>query len=89
VAEPGLDRLHERMPVVLDRDRWAQWLDPAVKDPGSVLELLESPGPGRFEAYPVGRLVNSVQNDGSELLEPADPADLVGVVDPMTGEVLG
>jgi putative SOS response-associated peptidase YedK len=88
-AEPGLDRLHPRMPVVLDQDRWARWLDPAVTDQGAVLELLESPGPGRFAAYPVTTLVNTVRNDGPELLTPATAEDLVGVVDPMTGEVIG
>jgi putative SOS response-associated peptidase YedK len=88
-AEPGLDRLHARMPVVLDRDRWAQWLDPGTKDPDTVLGLLESPGPGRFEAYPVSTRVNSVRNDGPELLAAAPADELLGVVDPMTGEVIG
>jgi putative SOS response-associated peptidase YedK len=88
-AEPGLDRLHDRMPVVLDPDRWAAWLDPAVDDEPTVRELLASPGPGRFVAYPVTTLVNTVRNDGPELLTPAPAEDLVGVVDPMTGEVLG
>jgi putative SOS response-associated peptidase YedK len=88
-AEPGLDRIHDRMPVVLDRDRWAAWLDPDRGDPAEVMALLESPGPGRFAAYPVTNLVSSVRNDGPDLLEPAPPEDLVGVVDPMTGEVVG
>ncbi len=88
-AEPGLDRLHERMPVVLDRERWDSWLDPAVTDPETVMGLLESPGPGRFVAYPVSTLVNSVRNDGPGLLGPAAPEELTGVVDPMTGEVIG
>jgi putative SOS response-associated peptidase YedK len=88
-AEPGLDRLHERQPVVLDPDAWSTWLDPDVNDPKAVLALLESPGPGRFAAYPVTRLVNSVRNDGPELLAPAPAEDLAGVVDPMTGEVVG
>ncbi len=88
-AEPGLDRLHDRMPVVLDPDRWAHWLDPAVQDQATVLDLLASPGPGRFEAYPVSTQVNSVRNDGPELLTPAPAETLVGVVDPMTGEVVG
>jgi putative SOS response-associated peptidase YedK len=88
-AEPGLDRLHARMPVVLDRDRWDSWLDPAVTDPETVLALLESPGPGRFVAYPVTTMVNAVRNDGPELLMPAAAEDLVGVVDPMTGEIIG
>jgi putative SOS response-associated peptidase YedK len=88
-AEPGLDRLHDRMPVVLDPGRWAQWLDPVVQDEATVLDLLASPGPGRFEAYPVSTLVNSVRNDGPELLTPAPADALVGVVDPMTGEIIG
>jgi putative SOS response-associated peptidase YedK len=88
-AEPGLDRLHARMPVVLDPDHWQRWLDPAVTDPETVQSLLASPGPGRFEAYPVSTQVNSVRNDGPELLAPAAATDLVGVVDPMTGEVIG
>jgi putative SOS response-associated peptidase YedK len=88
-AEPGLDRIHDRQPVVLDRDVWATWLDPEVTDGAAVLGMLESPGAGRFAAYPVTTRVNSVRNDGPELLAPAAPADLVGVVDPMTGEVLG
>jgi putative SOS response-associated peptidase YedK len=88
-AEPGLERIHDRQPVVLDRDRWSTWLDPEVTDGAAVQAMLESPGPGRFAAYPVSTLVNSVRNDGPELLAPAPAADLVGVVDPMTGEVLG
>ena len=88
-AEPGLDRLHARMPVALDPERWASWLDPAMQDPDAVRALIASPGAGRFETYPVGPRVGSVRNDGPELLEPAALEDLVGVVDPMTGEVLG
>jgi putative SOS response-associated peptidase YedK len=88
-AEPGLERIHDRQPVALDRDLWSTWLDPEVTDGAAVLAMLESPGPGRFAAHPVSTLVNSVRNDGPELLAPAAAADLVGVVDPMTGEVLG
>ncbi|GAB3218189.1 SOS response-associated peptidase [Angustibacter peucedani] len=88
-AEPGLDRLHDRMPVVLPRERWDAWLDPALTAPDDVRDLLAPVEPGRFEAYPVSRRVGDVRNTGPELLEPAALAELVGVVDPMTGEVLG
>jgi hypothetical protein len=45
--------------------------------------------PGRFAAYPVGRQVGDVRNTGPQLVEPAALEELDGVVDPMTGEVLG
>ncbi len=88
-AEPGLDRIHDRMPVVLDRDRWDDWLDPAVSDRESVEKLLAPPAAGRFVAVPVPLLVSDVRNNGPELVEPVPVDDLVGVVDPLTGELLG
>lgn len=87
-AEPGMDRIHDRQPVVLDRDQWASWLDPTLTEPDDVRALLEPRSRGRFEAWPVGRAVGSSRNNGPGLLEPAPRADLEGVVDPMTGEVL-
>ena len=38
VDEPGLDRIHDRQPVVLDRVDWATWLDPDLTDPDDVFE---------------------------------------------------
>ncbi|MFZ5872352.1 MAG: SOS response-associated peptidase [Actinomycetota bacterium] len=88
-AEPGLDRIHDRMPLVLPRDRWDAWLDPSVSEPDDVRSLLLPAPPGRFVAVPVSPLVNNVRNNGPELVEPLAVDDLVGVVDPATGEVLG
>ncbi|GGB14743.1 DUF159 family protein [Flexivirga endophytica] len=87
-AEPGMDRIHDRQPVVLDRDQWASWLDPTLTEPDDVRALLEPRALGRFEAWPVGKAVGSSRNNGPALLEPAPRSDLEGVVDPMTGEVL-
>lgn len=87
-AEPGLDRIHDRQPVVLERDRWDRWLDPALTDPAAVSGLLRSPGAGRFRTWPVGTAVNATRNNGPELLTPVALDQLPGVVDPMTGEVL-
>jgi putative SOS response-associated peptidase YedK len=88
-AEPGLDRIHERQPLVLEREDWADWLDPAQTDPVSVRAHLEFSKSGRFDAYPVGTAVNSSGNNGQQLLVPAPRSDLVGVVDPTTGEIIG
>lgn len=88
-AEPGLDRVHDRQPVVLEPEAWEDWLDPGQTDPDAVRALLEPPGAGRFEAYPISTAVNTTRNNGAHLLEPLPEDQLVGVVNPATGEVLG
>ena len=88
-AEPGLDRIHDRQPLVLERAAWDDWLDPAQTDLSSVRAHLEFSEPGRFDAYPVGTAVNSSRNNGEQLLVPLARPDLVGVVDPTTGEIIG
>ena len=88
-ADPGMDRIHDRQPLVLEPEQWEQWLDPTENDPDVVRELLEFAQPGRFEAHPIGRAVGATSNNGPGLLEPAPREELIGVVDPMTGEVIG
>src|SRR3712207_7176327 len=77
------------MPFVVPEDRWAAWLDPELTDPDDVRALLQPPVPGRFVATAVSTRVNAVVNNGPELLEPVPLADLRGVVDPATGELIG
>jgi putative SOS response-associated peptidase YedK len=88
-ADPGMDRIHDRQPLVLEPEQWKQWLDPAEKDPDVVRSLLEFAEPGRFEAHPVSRAVGSTGNNGAWLVEPVAAGELEGVIDPMTGEVIG
>lgn len=88
-AEGGLDRVHDRQPVVLERAAWQDWLDPATTDPDDVRAMLESPGAGRFEAYPISTAVNTTRNNGAHLLDRLPDEELVGAVNPATGEVLG
>ena len=88
-AEPGLDRVHDRQPLVLEREDWGDWLDPNQTDLASVKTHLEFSEPGRFDAYPVGTAVNSSRNNGEQLLVPLARSDLVGAVDPTTGEIIG
>ena len=88
-AEPGLDRIHDRQPLVLERADWSDWLDPTQVNLLAVKAHLEFTQPGRFDAHPVGTAVNSTRNNGELLLLPLARADLVGVVDPTTGEIIG
>lgn len=68
-AAPGLDHIHERMPVVVPRADWSTWLDPAA-DRATLAEVMAHTPAEGLESYPVGRAVNSARNNGPELLEP-------------------
>lgn len=72
-AEDDLGHIHDRMPVIIARDRWADWLDPARTDPAKVLDVLDTGRPSGLAAYPVSSEVNSVRNNGPHLLEREDP----------------
>lgn len=88
-AEPGLDRIHDRQPLVLEREDWARWLAPEGTSTEEVAELLAFEQPGRFDAYPVSPAVGATRNNGEQLLLPLAREELRGVVDPVTGEVVG
>lgn len=68
-----LAEVHDRMPLLMTPQHWAAWLDPDVEDPG---ELLVSPPLeliGSLELRPVSSRVNSVRNNGPDLVERAEP----------------
>ena len=60
--------IHNRMPVILRPEDEAAWLDPAAADPWALLRPYASE---QMRAYAVVPLVNNVNNDGPQLLEPA------------------
>jgi putative SOS response-associated peptidase YedK len=66
-----ISTLHDRMPVILDARDWALWLDPTLTDVGELHGLLRPASSEPLELYPVRPLVNSVRNDGPELILPA------------------
>jgi putative SOS response-associated peptidase YedK len=71
-APDDLGRIHDRMPMVIERDSWADWLDPANGDADGLLALLAPAAGGGLASYPVSRAVNSVRNNGPELIEPVE-----------------
>jgi putative SOS response-associated peptidase YedK len=78
-AEDDLGRIHDRMPLLVERDRYSAWLDPAHDDPDELRGLLVPAAPGRLTAFPVSTEVNSVRNNGPELIQPIAAE---GAVDP-------
>ena len=71
-AEDSLGHIHDRMPLMVERDRWHEWLDPT--HPGDT-SLLVPAAPGRLEAYAVSTLVSNVRNNGPELVVPLALSD--------------
>ncbi len=74
-AEDAVGHIHDRMPMMVEPDRWADWLDPAVSTRDDLLSLLVPAAPGRLEAYPVSTDVNNVRNNGPALVEPIPAED--------------
>jgi putative SOS response-associated peptidase YedK len=69
-----LARIHDRMPVMVARADWTAWLDP---ESSAGEAILTSGASGvELEAYPVSVAVNSVRNNGPELISPlpSEPA---------------
>jgi putative SOS response-associated peptidase YedK len=69
-AEDSVGHIHDRMPLMVEPDRWSRWLDPGLSDRDDLLSLLVPAAPGRLEAFPVSTLVSNVRNNGPELVEP-------------------
>lgn len=61
--------IHDRMPVIIEKEGWAAWLDPST-GMETVRGLMVPAAEGVLEAYPVSTQVNNVAHDGAQLLEP-------------------
>lgn len=69
-ATDALGTLHDRMPMVVRPHHWDAWLDPKENNPDAALALLSVDAGADVEVYRVGTLVNSVRNNGPELVQP-------------------
>lgn len=72
-APDELGEIHDRMPMVIDPASWADWLDPGNTDAADIRALLAPAALGGLMSYPVSLAVNSVRNNGPQLIERADP----------------
>jgi putative SOS response-associated peptidase YedK len=72
-AEDSVGHIHDRMPLLVEPDRYDGWLDPSNANVDDLKRLLVPAAPGRLEAYPVSTAVNSVRNNGPELVDPLEP----------------
>ena len=75
--------VHDRMPVILDKNDYDLWLDPGMKNTSAVAGLLKPFDARRVQCYPVSSRINHVQNDDIDcsapvVLEPPPQRQLFG-----------
>lgn len=66
-----MEKIHNRMPVILPRDAYPIWLDPGEQKLNQLSSLLRPYPADEMQAYPVSRLVNSPSNDSPQCIVPA------------------
>lgn len=75
-ANAAIRHIHHRMPVVVQRQDFARWLDCVGHEPRDVADIVRPVDDDFFEAIPVSDRVNKVANAGPELQERVEPAGL-------------
>ncbi len=76
-ASDEVGRIHDRMPMTIGRADWETWLNPG-NSPSEVTGLLVPAATAALDAYPVSTAVNSVRNNGPELIAPLPAEDVLG-----------
>lgn len=62
--------IHDRMPVILEPQDYAAWLDPANRDAQELKRFLRAYPSARMHAHPVSTRVNTPKNNDPALIEP-------------------
>jgi putative SOS response-associated peptidase YedK len=64
--------VHDRMPVILQKDDYDLWLDPGMTDVEAISDLLKPFGARLMRSFAVSSRVNQVQNDDPECAKPVE-----------------
>jgi len=72
-APDEIGKIHDRTPMVIAPNDWADWLDPANNEKDHLLATMipaTSAGLSGLTSHRVAPIVNSVRNNGPDLIEP-------------------
>jgi putative SOS response-associated peptidase YedK len=72
-ANATMAPIHDRMPVILPRSVWDEWLDPENQNLEVLSGLLVPASDSLLTVRAVSTDVNNVRNKGPELIAPVDP----------------
>ena len=67
-ANDFLAPIHNRMPVILPREKESLWLDSGVEDAASLAGLIAPYPDEALDAYEVSTMVNNARNVGPEVI---------------------
>lgn len=69
-ANPDLEPIHDRMPVILQPQDYDQWLDPDFQNLDQLQSLLQPLPDSTIESYPVSSQVNTPSHDSADCMAP-------------------
>jgi putative SOS response-associated peptidase YedK len=69
-ATDDVGQIHDRMPMIIEPELWADWLDPDNTEISQLQAAMVPAMKGAMTSYPVSTAVNNVRNNGPELIEP-------------------
>ncbi|HUN33380.1 MAG TPA: SOS response-associated peptidase [Trebonia sp.] len=75
-APDEIGKIHDRTPLMIARESWEDWLDPANKDKELLMAMMlpaTSSAASGLTSRAVSTAVNSVRNNGPDLIEPLPP----------------
>ncbi len=72
-ANATMSPVHDRMPVIVPRERWAEWLDPCNDDLIGLASLFDMKSDTSLVMHPVSTDVNYVGNNSPDLVVALDP----------------
>src|SRR5271165_5109698 len=74
-ATDDVGQIHDRMPMVITREHWADWLDPDNTERSQLQATMLPAMAGGLTSHPVSVAVNFVRNNGPELIKPLEGTD--------------
>jgi len=75
-ANGAVRPIHDRMPVILAPGAYTRWLDPELRDPAALADLLRPLPDDALELRPVSCAVNDVRHDDPSCLGPPEEMPL-------------
>ena len=69
-ANSFMKNIHDRMPLILQKDNESKWLDSSRNDPEEIKDMIEELPNDYFESWDVSKLVNTPTNNNPGCIEP-------------------